>query len=86
MDQERLRLPITKDILHDLLKRVDLVTEDTCETHLYKAIFSSAYHGLCHISELVETQHAMQLGNVVQLNGGMGMRLILPSTKTLKPA
>ncbi len=84
-DVERLRCPVTKVLLEQVLKRIDFVTKTNYEAALFGAIFTLAYHGMFRIGELVESVHALKVGNVLQAVTGNLIQCIQHSSKTSKP-
>ncbi len=84
-DVARIHCPISLNLLLQILKRVDLVVRSDFESHLFKAIFSTAYHGMFRIGELVHSQHALKLANVLQEAEGEAFHCIQHSSKVLRP-
>ncbi len=84
-DVARLRLPITKDMLPPLLRRVPLVVKGEFEINLFQAIFATAYQGAFRIGELAGSEHAVKAKNLISSLSSDKVRIILHSSKTSKP-
>ncbi len=84
-DVERLRYPITKGLLIQILKRVDLVARTYFEATLWGALFTLAYHGMFRIGELIESEHALKTCNLLQEDDMKTLHCIQHSSKVLKP-
>ncbi len=83
-DSTRLRLPITREMLGPLLRRVDLAMKDEFDHLLFGAIIAAAYYGAFRIGELVGSDHAVKIGNVVGSKTSDKVRILLHSSKTHK--
>ncbi len=81
-DSIRLRLPVTKEMLGPLLRRVDLALRDEFEQLLFRTVIATAYHGAFRIGELVGSEHAVKDGNVVGSKTSDKVRVLLHSSKT----
>ncbi len=84
-DVERVRLPITLEMLTPMLRRVGLVVKDDFEKLVFKAIFTTAYFGAFRIGELVGSEHAVKNGNVVSSRTSEKVRILMHSSKMSKP-
>ena len=58
------RLPITLDMLKELLTVLDVLFKNYREKVLWKAMFSMAFHGFLRPGELCLSQHTLALDNV----------------------
>ncbi len=85
-DVERLHSPVTKIILNQVLKRVDLVARNYFEVALWGAICSLAYHGIFRIGELVESEHALKSENILLEDDGRTLHCLQHSSKVMRPA
>ncbi len=83
-DSERIRCPVTKNLLNQILKRVDLATANDFKASLFKAIFAVAYEGLFRIGELVESEHALKATCVMQAADGEELNCVQHSSKVLQ--
>ncbi len=84
-DVERVRCPISHNLLVQILKRVDLVVKTEFEASMFKALFSLAFFGMFRIGELVDSSHALKACNVMQAEEGEHIICVQHSLKTLKP-
>ncbi len=84
-DVERVRCPISHNLLIQILKRVNLVVKTEFEAAMFKALFSLAFFGMFRIGELVDSPHALKACNVMQAEEGEHIVCVQHSSKTLKP-
>ena len=65
-DRVQTRLPITKDIMHSLLDKVEesFKTPQPYLTSLYRAMISVAYYGLFRIGEITSSPHVVKAADV----------------------
>ncbi len=79
---EELKLPITKYILHRLLRAIQFVESNEYDIALFRAMFVTAYQGLFRISELCDSEHAITSRNVGISNQG-NVKIILETAKNI---
>lgn len=82
-DAHRLRCPVTKILLHQIMKRLDLVTQNNYEAAMFGALFALAYHGLFRVGELVESEHALHAENMLQAKNGSLIHCFQHSSKVM---
>ena len=77
------RLPIQKGLLKVIIKYIGIMHYDQpCLEALYKALFTSAYFGLCRVGELTTGSHPI-LATDIHVGGNKNkFKLILRSSKT----
>ena len=82
-DRVRTYLPIGRDLMKLLLKKIDLVfpSQQPYLTTLYKAILSTAYFGLFRVGELTDSPHVMKTKDV---NIGMNKNKLMFVLRTSK--
>ncbi len=83
-DVQRIRKPVSFTLLSQALDRLQFVIDDKYELQLFKAIFVTAYYGMFRIGELVESEHAIKLRNVLG-DDDRTVHLIQHSSKVMKP-
>ncbi len=84
-DVNRIRHPVTKTLLDQVLLRIELVTMSAFETSLFLSIFTLSYHGMFQIGKLVESEHALKVRNILQAENSSWLRCIQHSSKTMRP-
>ena len=82
-DTVRQRFPINRNMLCLILKQVsEHFSDQLYLSVLYKALFSTAYHGLFRVSELTAGEHAVMVKDVHIAKNKLKLLFILRSSKT----
>ena len=63
-EQVDIRLPISLDILQNLITALDMVAASPYDVSLYLAVLSAGFFGLLHPGEMVFSEHALVATNV----------------------
>ena len=85
-DSYRVRLPVQKDLLQIMLKKIQqhfLAEGQIYLMHLYMAMISTAYYGLFRVSEITHSEHTIKAADVSIGINKCKLMFILRSTKTL---
>ena len=82
-DKVIIRIPIRSSLLDLMLLELERIYDDQPFLEkLYKAIFSTMYHGLMRISETAKHKHAVKVADVHIAKDNRSAKLILRSSKT----
>ena len=77
--QVEVRLPISLDILQNLITALDMVAASPYDVSLYLAVSSAGFFGLLHPDEMVFSEHALVATNVYI--SGTKVVCLLPTSK-----
>ena len=84
-DQVRIRLPISKTILHLILNQTTDYFEEMSQpylTKLYCAMFASGYYGLLRVGEMASGTHPIKASNVHVADNKRKILFVLRTSKT----
>ena len=84
-DTVRTRLPITRDLLPLLLRKIDNLVPPSRDEYLcimYKLLLSTAYFGLFHVGEITESPHVIKARDVHVVQNKKKMMFVLHTSKT----
>ena len=63
-EQMDVRLPVSLDILQNMITALDMVAASPYDVALYTAVLSAGFFGLLHPGEMVYSEHALVASNV----------------------
>ena len=75
-----IRLPVTRDILHQMCEALPLILSDCYMVQLYKSMLTLAFHTLLRPGEFSYSPHVIRIEHVFVDN--MGVTIYLTSSKT----
>ncbi len=81
-DKERIRIPVTKHVLSQVMSRLSLVCSDLFEQRMFASVITLAYAGMFRIGELVESEHTIQAQSVLIGSDGETVHLLQHTSKT----
>ena len=82
-DVIKLKSPITRGILDSILNTIsELFKADAYKRKMYRALFSTAYHGLFRIGEVTQGPHVIKATDVFIGTNKNKVKFILHSSKT----